>query len=329
MLIFAAWWGEYLADVLAGTWTSEYDLPLQLTDAISAVAVLALWTRRPALVELLYFWSLTATLQAVITPDLAQNFPSVYYFTYFTYHLGAIVGACLLVFGCGLYPRPGAALRVFWITLAWAAVAGTADLLTGGNYMYLRAKPEHGSLLSVMGPWPWYILATIALALALLMTLELLTPVRRSDPAARTRAVLRPRRARFAPAHREGPSPGVSGDGVAVISVSAGEPRCAPARYPARCCSSIGTVERVGAPAATVLSPLTTVALAKGTLPKSASASVRQPRGPHVEGASTIHSAEEVSMCELRRIVLMRAPVLRSRIRRSTSWPRTVTEADS
>ncbi len=192
VLIFAAWWGEYLADVLAGTWTSEYDLPLQLTDAISAVAVLALWTRRPALVELLYFWSLTATLQAVITPDLAQNFPSVYYFTYFTYHLGAIVGACLLVFGCGLYPRPGAALRVFWITLAWAAVAGTADLLTGGNYMYLRAKPEHGSLLSVMGPWPWYILATIALALALLMTLELLTPVRRSDPAARTRAVLRP-----------------------------------------------------------------------------------------------------------------------------------------
>ncbi len=164
----------------------RYDLPLQLTDAISAVAVLALWTRRQGLVELLYFWSLTATLQAILTPDLGWDFPSVYYFTYFTYHIGAVVGACLLVFGCGLYPRPGAAMRVFWLTLAWAAVAGLADLVTGGNYMYLRAKPEHGSLLSVVGPWPWYIFATVALALALLLGLEWLTSrLRRRDLARR------------------------------------------------------------------------------------------------------------------------------------------------
>jgi len=186
LLVLAAWLGEYLADALLGTWQVEYDLPLQLTDAISAVAVLALWTRRQGLVELLYFWSLTATLQAILTPDLGWDFPSVYYFTYFTYHIGAVVGACLLVFGCGLYPRPGAAMRVFWLTLAWAAVAGLGDLVTGGNYMYLRAKPEHGSLLSVTGPWPWYILATVALALALLLGLEWLTSrLRRRDLARR------------------------------------------------------------------------------------------------------------------------------------------------
>jgi hypothetical integral membrane protein (TIGR02206 family) len=168
-LIFAAWAGEYLADVILSRWSIEYTLPLQLTDAVSIVSILALLTRRPMLVELTYLWSYTASLQAVITPDLGQSFPSVYYFTYFVYHVVAIVAASYLVFGCRLYPRPGAAWRVFGLTLAWAAIAGAADLITGGNYMYLRAKPIHASLLSVMGPWPWYIVSGAILALALLL----------------------------------------------------------------------------------------------------------------------------------------------------------------
>jgi uncharacterized membrane protein YwaF len=64
---------------------------------------------------------------------------------------------------------------VFWITLSWTAIAGAGDLITGGNYMYLRAKPVHNSLLSVMGPWPWYVLGGTALGLALLLVVDGLT----------------------------------------------------------------------------------------------------------------------------------------------------------
>jgi hypothetical integral membrane protein (TIGR02206 family) len=174
VVILVGWVGEYAAEVARGTWTVEFNLPLQLTDAVSAVAVLALWSRRALLVELVYFWSLTASLQAVLTPDLGQPFPSIYYFTYFTYHIGAILAACFLVFGCRLYPRPRALWRVFALTLTFAAVSGVGDLLTGGNYMYLRAKPLHNSLLSVMGPWPWYIVSTAALGLVMLLLLQLL-----------------------------------------------------------------------------------------------------------------------------------------------------------
>lgn len=182
VLIFAAWAGEYVADAITGVWSVKYTLPLQLTDAVSLTAVAALWTRRPLLIELVYFWSLTASLQALLTPDLAQNFPSVFYFTYFIYHVGAVLASCLLVFGLGCYPRPGAAWRVFAATLAVAAVAGTADAITGGNYMYLRQKPVHGSLLSVLGPWPWYIASAAAVGLAMLLVLQLITDwVRRLD----------------------------------------------------------------------------------------------------------------------------------------------------
>ncbi len=184
VVILAAWVGEYVAEAAQGTWAVRYNLPLQLTDAVSAVAVLALWTRRAVLVELTYFWALTASLQAALTPDLGQSFPSIYYFTYFGYHVGAVVAACFLVFGCRLYPRPGAFRRVFVVTLAFTALVGAGDLITGGNYMYLRTKPAHSSLLNVMGPWPLYIFSTVVLALALLFVLQLLADwLRRRDRA--------------------------------------------------------------------------------------------------------------------------------------------------
>jgi uncharacterized membrane protein YwaF len=92
------------------------------------------------------------------------------------------VAACLLVYGRRLYPRPGAAWRVLAVTLAFAAVAAVANVSTGGNYMYLRHKPVHSSLLDLMARWPWYILETTALGLAMLLVVQALTSlVRRRD----------------------------------------------------------------------------------------------------------------------------------------------------
>jgi hypothetical integral membrane protein (TIGR02206 family) len=178
-VVFAGWAGEYIAEVVVGTWTLHFSLPLQLTDAVSLAAIVALLTRRQLFVELLYFWAFSASLQAALTPDVSNSFPSAFYFTYFAYHLGSITGACLLVFGCGLYPRRGAIWRVYALTLAWAALAALADLATGGNYMYLSSKPIHNSLLNVMGPWPWYIAAGAAIGLGLFVLLELIADAAR------------------------------------------------------------------------------------------------------------------------------------------------------
>jgi hypothetical integral membrane protein (TIGR02206 family) len=170
--IFAGWAGEYIAEIVLGTWTFQYSLPLQLTDAVSLAAIVASLTRQRLFVELVYFWALSASLQAVLTPDLGSSFPSAFYFTYFLYHVGSIVAACLLVFGCRLYPRPGAIWRVYMLTLAFTAVSGLGDVFTGGNYMYLRSKPIHNSLLNVMGPWPVYIMSGAALGLVMFAVLN-------------------------------------------------------------------------------------------------------------------------------------------------------------
>ena len=186
--ILAGWVGEYLADLVLGTWTTRQSLPLQLTDAVSLAAIIALLTRRLLFVELVYFWAFSASLQAVLTPDLGDTFPSVFYFTYFLYHVGSIVAACLLVFGCRLYPRRGAIWRVYILTLAFASVSGLADLITGGNYMYLHSKPVHSSLLNAMGAWPLYIVSGAVLALLMFMVLGAIASAVRGRDLAQARS---------------------------------------------------------------------------------------------------------------------------------------------
>ena len=171
VLLLAGFAGEQLAYALRGDWSAEVNLPLQLTDAVTFVAAAALWRPSPQLVELTYFWALSASLQALLTPDLGHDAPDVLYFTYVATHGGAVAAACLLVFGEGRAPRPGAVARAYAITAAFAACAALGTIVTGGNYMFLRRKPARGSLLDVMGPWPLYIVAGAALGLLLFVAL--------------------------------------------------------------------------------------------------------------------------------------------------------------
>lgn len=164
-------WQPY---VLANhTWSVGASLPVQLCDVGGFVAVAALLWRQLLLVEIAYFWGLGGTLQAVLTPDLGdQHFPSFPYLQFYVTHDLVILAALFLVIGLALYPRPGAVRRIFLLTLAFALVVGLLDLVTGGNYMYLRQVPASGSLLNLMGPWPWYIAAGAVLTLVVLAILN-------------------------------------------------------------------------------------------------------------------------------------------------------------
>jgi hypothetical integral membrane protein (TIGR02206 family) len=171
ILIVIAEPSYWVTEIQNGTWSARYDLPLQLSNASELVAAAALWWPKPLLVELTYFWGLGAVLQALATPDFTQHFPDPAYFRFYVTHGGVFAAAIVLVVGRRIFPRPGAPLRIFLITLAFTAIVGVADVLTGGNYMYLRVKPAAGTLLNFMGPWPWYIASAALLAIVLLTAL--------------------------------------------------------------------------------------------------------------------------------------------------------------
>ena len=165
--------------VVGGSWSVRSSLPLALCDVALVVAAVACWFPSWSLgVELTYFWGLAGTLQAVLTPDLHVGFPSLEFVQFVVGHLGIVVAALYLVVGLRIVPRPGAAVRVFAITVAYAAAIGVFNWLTGSNYMYLAAPPENPSLLSLLGPWPWYLLSATGVAIVVFAVLD--APFRRS-----------------------------------------------------------------------------------------------------------------------------------------------------
>jgi hypothetical integral membrane protein (TIGR02206 family) len=162
-----------LDPIVNHTWTARGSLPLALCDVALVVAALACWWPGQALlVELTWFWGLAGTLQAVATPDLTVSFPHLEFWEYVVAHVGIVAAALYLVVGLGCRPRAGSVVRVFAITLAYTAFVGLFDYLDNADYMFLGSRPVKWSLLSVLGPWPWYIVSAAGVALVLLFALD-------------------------------------------------------------------------------------------------------------------------------------------------------------
>jgi hypothetical integral membrane protein (TIGR02206 family) len=155
-----------------GTFSFATSLPLALCNMAVLVAAAACWWRVPVLVELTYFWGLAGILQAVVTPDLNVDFPRLVFFQYVVGHVGIVAAALFLVVGMGIAPRPGSVARVIAITCGYTALVGLVDALSGANYMFLRRPPGRATLLSILGPWPWYVLSAAVVGAALILVLD-------------------------------------------------------------------------------------------------------------------------------------------------------------
>jgi hypothetical integral membrane protein (TIGR02206 family) len=179
-VLVIGWFAAYhVVVLLEGSYSLSSDLPLHLSDVVVVVAAAALWTWRPLVFELTFFWGLTASLQAILTPSLDpdEGPSSFFYWHYFITHSVVVLAAIFLAFGLGLSARPDVVRRMFLATAAWAVVASIGNVITDGNYMFLREPPETRSLLDYLGPWPWYIVGAAMLALVLYFLLDL--PFRR------------------------------------------------------------------------------------------------------------------------------------------------------
>lgn len=137
----------------------ERTLPLQLCDLAWMAAAYALWTHRRWAVSLTYYWGLTLTTQAVLTPDLAAEFPDPVFLLFWAMHLLVVWAAVYLTWGLGLTPDWRSYRTTLLVTAVWAVTMFGFNTAAGTNYGYLNAKPPSASILDLLGPWPWYVLA--------------------------------------------------------------------------------------------------------------------------------------------------------------------------
>jgi hypothetical integral membrane protein (TIGR02206 family) len=144
-----------------------HSVPLQLCDLAELTAAYALWSRRKWAFTLTYYWGLPLSSQALITPDLnAPDFPSHSFLTFFALHLLVVWAAIYLTWGSGM--RPGWRSYRFAVitTLAWGALTFSFNTFAGTDYGFLNSKPQNASLLNLLGPWPFYVLAEVIIVVA-------------------------------------------------------------------------------------------------------------------------------------------------------------------
>jgi hypothetical integral membrane protein (TIGR02206 family) len=149
-------------------------LPFHLCGMAVVLSAVVMLTRRPFLFEIVYFWGLGGATQALLTPDLGPyTFPHYRFFHFFLSHGLIWLTVVYLPVVEGLRLRRGALWRVVGFTVGWMALAGGINLLTDGNYGFICHKPETASILDMMGPWPWYVLAMASLGLVVFGLLAL------------------------------------------------------------------------------------------------------------------------------------------------------------
>lgn len=151
-------------------------LPLHLCDLAAFVAGFALFSKKPFLLTLTYFWGLAATIQALITPAITIGPPSLPYIHFFVQHF-AIVAAALYI-PLVLKWRPESPwwkspLKVFGVSVVYQGFALLVNTLLKTNFAFASRPPDNPSLIDHLGAWPIYLFAMQALALAFYLLLAL------------------------------------------------------------------------------------------------------------------------------------------------------------
>jgi hypothetical integral membrane protein (TIGR02206 family) len=151
--------------LLAELGPSLYLLPLHLCTLAVYLTAWVLLAPGQRIYEVAYYWGIGGGLQALLTPDLADGFPSWRFLLFFLGHGLVVVGVVYATVALRLRPRPVSLLTVPMLTLGYAALILALNLWLDTNFLYLMAKPAQGSLLDWFGPWPWYWLGLVLAAL--------------------------------------------------------------------------------------------------------------------------------------------------------------------
>lgn len=156
-------WGNEIGwhywNYVAGKWTVQTMLPLQVCSLLVWFGALMLVTKNYRIYEFMYFMGIGGAIQALATPDLGiYGFPHFRFFQTFISHGLIVTSAIYMTIVEGYRPTWKSILRVaIWMNLYLVPVYFLNNAI-GSNYLFVNHKPETASLLDVLPDWPIYIL---------------------------------------------------------------------------------------------------------------------------------------------------------------------------
>ncbi len=156
-----------------GYYNVSTDLPLYLCSLLGLLIPIFTYYRKFWMYEILVFWIIGGTLQAVITPDIALGFPSFDYFRYWIVHLGLLIIIFYATFVFNMRPKFKSVFKSFLALQVYVVLMVIINKLLDANYFYLNEKPESASILDYFGEWPWYIIMVQIIIIPLFLLIYL------------------------------------------------------------------------------------------------------------------------------------------------------------
>ncbi len=150
-----------------GSWNVTHSIPLELCSISLVLCIILLLAKKQVVLEILFFTALLGSTQSIFFPSLNYDFPHFRFFHFFYTHLMVVWVAFYFTWVKGFRPTFWSVIKVFTFLNILLPIILYINKLTNGNYLYLSQKPDHFSLLDVLGPYPWYIAAMDGLVITL------------------------------------------------------------------------------------------------------------------------------------------------------------------
>lgn len=160
--------------VTSDAWNAREHLPLHLCSFSIWGSVYVLATRSYRAFEIVFFLGIIGASQAILTPSAGQyGLPHFRAIQTLSSHSLVVIAMVYMTVIEGFQPTWRSVWKAFLAINLLALLVTGANLVLGSNYMYTLKKPATASLFDHMGPWPWYLVYTEFLALALFSLLYL------------------------------------------------------------------------------------------------------------------------------------------------------------
>ncbi len=148
----------HIYKISQGGYNFRTDLPLYLCSLLGLIIPVFTYYKRNWMYEILLFWIIAGTTQAIATPDILVGFPSFEFFRYWIVHLGLVVVILYATIVLNYKPTLKSVFKSILALQVYLIFMVIVNYVLDANYFYLNGKPESASILDYLGEWPLYII---------------------------------------------------------------------------------------------------------------------------------------------------------------------------
>lgn len=159
--------------IATNNWQITTSLPLELCSIATIMGGIMLITKNRFLFEVFYFIAIGGAIQAIITPDLNFGFPQFRFLQFFFDHMLLIISPIILIVFYQYHITFKSLIKSFVTLNVIALIVFIVNHIISANYMFLINKPQAGSLLDFLGPYPYYLISLEAVTFIIFLILYL------------------------------------------------------------------------------------------------------------------------------------------------------------